>query len=372
MELFNDNERIVRIYTIRRVPQSGGARFSRNRHHFLIPDATYIQAASGCFEGLGLAERHAMMPSALLFSQIAVMLPKMNEPLENLQAVASFYQGYGGRKLYGSETLVPYPVVMMMRKYCAYGRTSKLFYEGMLCDADLVYEGNGRVHLRGDYDWTALVSNYVNFYMDACPFPYIVTHTPKGAEYPAGYRTVQRFGGFTAERLTSVPDAQHRKTHRALPYQEYSRTALEPMQAAGDFVYGLCHVGYPTYDAAARETIFSLVGNFQGALMQIAPYYGEGQEPDYADCWRPTAGLNPYSMLAQEILQKVADAVSAFGQAVADVPEDEEHRFAVSDLENALPLWYRACGLYMLFLDAERFTGTPKYIPRQLSQCRGA
>jgi hypothetical protein len=369
MEIFTDEERIARIYTIRHTPYPEGGKWSRNRHDFLLPNASLMQSVAGCFEPLGLAERHAMLPQVILVSQVALMVPKDTEALENLSAVCSYYQGYGGRIVEAGALVAPFPIVLQLRKMCAYGRSSRLFYEGMLTPSDLKFDDAPRVHLSGSYDWVGLVSSYFNTYMQQCPYPYITLTTPQGANYPSGYRNVLSFAGATAERLTSIPDAQSRKTYKAIPYMIEAQSALAQMQEVGGFADNLAHAGYPYWSEDQRANLLSLVGNFGSTLLEISQYYNEGIKPGDAACWRPTSGLNPFSVRAQATLQHVMNAVAAFGQAVSSLPFQDDYGIAATDFAGALPIFWRACGLYMLFLDDERFTGTPNYIPRGLSQC---
>lgn len=372
MEIFTDDERIAKVYSVRHTPYVSGPRYSRNRHHFLISDATMLGAVQGCFEPIGVAEQHALMPQARIEMMVAIMLPKPTEPLENLSAICSFSQKSGGRIFVEGRPLAEWPIMLQLRKYCTYGRTSRLFYEGALADTDLVYDDAPRVHLNGTYDWTGMLSSWFNSYMLQCPLPYIAPSFPGGVEYPTGYRQVVSFGGVTAEKLTSIPGAQKRKTHRALPYQAIAQAVLEDIQIAGALAHGLAHGGYPTFSQEARQNVLSMVANVGSKLHDISDYYSDGVQPDDADCWRPSSGLNPFSLRAAQTLQICANTLATFSQSVASLPENEDGEIAALDLEGALPQYWRAIGLYMLFLDDERFTGTPRYIPRELSTCRVA
>ncbi len=369
MGLLGDNERVMRTYSLRSTSGGAGGLITRMRyyHKLEVPQQVYLH--SQLWDSLQLAERHISLSTTEILGSVSLVVSSGNDPLNEFGAFTSFNGGIGGRHVDYEGAAAAYPVVMRMRKFPEYGRSSSMFFQGVLRELDIIRDREGRVYLRADYDDIGLSDSYFNFFAFQGGLLPIIPDTQPNAQYPYGYRLIKKYGGEDAIRLTSIPDAQNRKTHKAQGYQALANGLLNAMVFAGRKFREFILTGADFISGAADKELEARIAPFFGAFEQLQNYYTKGVELDDADCWRPTSGHNPHSLYAAGILQKMKERGDAATQQYQQYQRYSEGELSMEDVKSTEEQFSAIAGMFMLYLDNERFTGTPRYIPRGLSKC---
>src|SRR5690606_528557 len=129
----------------------------------------------------------------------------------------------------------------VMRKMATHGRSGRYFFVGALKKRDVNIDDQGRVYLRGGWAPPQLQYQYFNSYMQRGPCkPHLVRSWP-GNAIPMRARRILKYGNVSAMRLTSIPDAQNRKTFIGCPYRKKCHDWIIRLQEVGLDFFRLCY-----------------------------------------------------------------------------------------------------------------------------------
>lgn len=370
MQPFVEGTSALRTYSVKHITAHNPPRYSVNRFDWLNVGGS-VGFIPMCHEFLALSEQHILAPQVKKLFLVTMELTEQNDPIEDdFTAVATFGHGVGGRVTVPGDALVLYPVIMELRKYPTTGKAGKLFYEGMLYESEVNRQPDGQVFLRGGYDVGSLMWNYFNSFIDEAPMMQILVSFDRFTRQPIGWREITSYGGFEAKLLTSIPQAQRRKTFKARPYQAAAQALAQVLADFGIMFFQAAHFSGERVSPEKMADVKDALARLLSGIVGIQEYYTEGIKEDYADCWRPTSGLDPDTRRAEQILSKLEKQVTALRKSILDLPPDEDGTFAASDFAGLEPQNGIIAGRYVRFMELERFTGTPKYIPALLSMCR--
>lgn len=369
MGILGDDQRIMRTYSLRSTSGGVSGEVTRMRYHHLLQTPEQVYLHNQLWDNLQLAERHISLGTTEVLGSVSLVISANNDPLNDFGAFTSFNGGLGGRHIDYEGQAAVYPVVMRMRKFPEYGKCSSMFWRGVLRELDINRDAEGRVYLHGDYDDAGLSHAYFNTFAFSGGVLPVIPDTLPGAQFPHAYRMIKNYGGEDAIRLTTVPDAQNRKTHKAQGYQSLANGLLNAIILAGREFRVLISSGADFISGAADHELENRITPFFGAFAALEEYYTIGVELDDADCWRPSSGLNPYSLYARSILQRMKERGDAAILQYQQYQRFSEGELSMEDVTATEEQFSALCGMFMLYLDRERFTGTPRYIPRGLSKC---
>lgn len=357
--LISDTDSVGRVYSFKRFGPEGDVETYCNRQDFLVTSGATPGDKYLMFQAMAVAEQHLLHSEVALEFRVEVPLTAANIPGLNFQATAHFYRIYGGRWDSHLSPAAPYPVVLNLRKYPTHGRTGKAFFAGALREMDIRRDEDGRVWLKPGHDTANLAHDFYHAKMFESPFVPVLSTHDWGSFQPREVRLIERFGGFTAQRITSVPDAQQRKTYLAFPYRQQCHDFAPILHDAGAMYRHLC------YDVG-EEVEIDLLVNFlvmwapvKNSLMSISEYYTEGVKLSLAPQWRPMAGFNPHTLEAQNIIEQMKIVEDKFIEELKELMSSYPDGVPQTDLQSLERRTWQLAGMYALFFERERFTGTP-------------
>lgn len=357
--LLTPGKNILRVQTVKRMYHGLGYEMWSNRHDFYFEGDWQEHYSRAVLEKVALAERHMLMPQAELLFQVGYWFSPLNFEGSAFKAVATFNRAPGGRHIDFGDTPVEWPLALLMKVYPEYGRSGRLMFRGWLRERDVRRSDAAGAQLRGDYDESQLSMNYFRAFMRESPYPAVISDFGTNSRYPTGCRMVKTWGAAAAVRLSSVEDAQRRKTVKATPYRQDAHNMADSVAMAGQiFSEILSYDGARIMFERVRQ-LLDLIRPVGLAANNLRDYWEEGIEAAIAPCWRPTAGKDPEAIYGRAALQDLINSAGQLTAMLADITPDDENYVDRQQLFELFPLMERAAAQYVLVMNRVRFTGTP-------------
>ena len=360
---------ILRVQTVKRMYHDGNYEMWSNRHDFYYTGDFQPHYARAVLEKVALAERHMLMPQVELLFQVGYWFSPLNFEGAAFQAVANFHRAPGGRHIDFGDTPVEWPLALLMKVFPEHGKSGKLMFRGWLRERDIRRSEAAGAQLRGDYDESQLSMSYFRAFMRESPYPAVISDFSTMSRYPTGCRFVSTWGAAAAVRLSSVEDAQRRKTFKATPYRQDAHNLSDTLTLAGQiFSEILLYDGLRIPFERVKQLI-DLIRPVGLAANNLRDYWEEGIEAAIAPCWRPTAGQDPEQIYGRAALQ---DLINSLGQLIAmlsQIQPDDEERVDREQVQELFPLMEKAAAQYVLMMNRVRFTGTPIPHPNIAGTC---
>jgi hypothetical protein len=277
----------------------------------------------------------------------------------SFDAYAEFNTVTGAMGGWNVSPAVKYPIMTTIRKYCESGRGGRYMFVGAMREIDVNYAPDGRVYLKGLWSPPQLQRNYFNNFMLNGVFkPYVAPSYP-GNSIPDWARKIRGFGNINVLRITTLPDAQDRKTIIATPFRKKCHDWVLTLAIMGTEYKALCFnrgVNVPKTQIISFRTLLQNCGiGWAG----ITDYYTTGLSSSIAPEWRPTAGLDPYFSESQELGQKLRDVIEEFASEIEDMLNTPGTTVPSIVLQESERRTWQMAGIYALFFERERFPGTP-------------
>lgn len=357
--ILSTSQHILRVQTVKRMYHDGNYEMWTNRHDFLFEGDFQEHYSRAVLEKVALAELHMLMPQVETLFQVGYWFSALNFEGAAFKAVANFHRQSGGRHIEFGDTPVEWPLALMMKVFPEYGRAGKLMFRGWLRERDVRRSEAAGAQLRGDYDESQLSMNYFRAFMRESPYPSVVCDFPANGRYPVGARLVKTWGAASAVRLSSVEDAQRRKTFKATPYRQDAHNLADTLTLAGQ-IYSevLLYDGLRIPFERVRQLV-DVVRPVQTVANNLVEYWEEGIEEAIAPCWRPTAGKDPEQIYGRAALDDMINSLAQLVGMLSEIQPDDEDRVDRREVNDLFPLMEKAAAQYVLMMNRTRFTGTP-------------
>lgn len=350
---------VQRAYSFKRFASGGKVQTFCNRQDFLGAGEESEGNLYLMLEAFRVAEQHLLHNEVEMNFRVAIPLTVANMPGLQFKAYAEFFLMRGGLQDYHLSPAAPFPVVLNVRKYPTHGRTGKMYYAGALREMDIRRDERGRVYLRPGHDPANLQHDFFHAKMFESPLLPVISTSVGGSFQPVSVRAVEKFGGFTAQRLTSIPDAQQRKTYVAFPYRAMCHDLAPLLQVAGNYWWWLAHERGAEVNTLEVSNFFGVLAPVVQQIEQVMEYYDEGTELSLAPNWRPSAGLNPYTMAAQDLINRMVEVSSKFTEEIQDLISIYPETVPQHEIQKLERRTWQLAGMYALYFERERFTGVP-------------
>lgn len=362
-------QNILRVQTVKRMYHDGNWEMFSNRHDFLFAGDFQEHYARAVCEKVALAELHMMMPQVETLFQVAYWFSAVNFEGGAFKAVANFHRQAGGRHIDPGDTPVEWPLALLMKVFPEHGKSGRLMFRGWLRERDVRRSEAAGAQLRGDYDASELSIQYFRAFMRESPYPSVICDFTPASRFPYGARLVENWGVAAAIRLSSIEDAQRRKTFRATPYRQDAHNIADKLTLAGQFFSEILIYDGLRIPFIKIEQLMELLRPVGIEANNLREYWEKGIEAAIAPCWRPTAGQDPEQQLGRAALQ---DMITSTGQLLAmlsQIQPDEEERVDRQQVVELLPLMEKIAAQYVLLMNRVRFTGTPIPHPNIAGTC---
>lgn len=360
---------ILRVHTLKRLNLQGRYEVFQNRHDFLYAGDFNEFYAQQTIDRVALAEQHLLMPEVEILFQVGYWFSPFNVEGSSMKAAALFRRQNGGRTIDAGDTVVEFPLALLMRRMTASGRAGRLMFRGMLRERDLRRDTNGHYGLKGDYEGSGVTMTFFNSFMRETPYPAVVCDFAGESLYPTGARVIQSWEASQATRLSSVAQAQLRKTMQGASYRQQAHDLADKVTLAGQFFSEVLLFGGEDIPFAAVEQLIELLRAVGIAAQAIQEYWKSGLDENFAPCWRPGAGLDPYSLDGRNSLEKMVSILAQLLGELAQLEPGELGTVPRDQVQRLYPLMERAAVSYALMLERVRFTGTPIPHPNVAGAC---
>lgn len=256
------------------------------------------------------------------------------------------------------DAILPFEYALLYTKETDIGKGSRMAYRRTLARSEVVpYRGDSWA-IGGDHPFGLFHTDLVLYWLNNTPLQYAIFHRENELSCPTEARAVNRVKMGTLTKFQSIEDAQARKTFRAKPYRERWELHLDVAFADIKHVWALV-LAHP--DGMLKDDVQDLstmAGMLKGTFEYLLDYWSEGIKPVFMANWRPTAGLDPLSMIVQAICGDAVGGIDELAQLIEDIYAYPEERVP---LEAVRP-FITAYTWYVLILErmgAMRWTGTP-------------
>ena len=360
---------ILRVHTVKRIERLGRFEVYQNRKDFLFTGEFSEFYAAQVADRCALAEQHLLMPEVEIMFQAAYWFSPFNPEGGAMKCQTLYRRQRGGRNIDAGDVVVDWPMMLKIGRYPEYGRAGHLMYRGALRDRDLTTDVSGNVGLGGAYNTVGLAMAYYRAFMKETVYPAVICGFPGGAPWPVTVRVIEDWGAEKASRLTSVAQAQSRKTLVATSYRYQAYDLGDKLTSAGEFFANIGLYAPPDVDFAVVEQLKELFRQLGIDSQALLEYWKSGLDLNIAPCWRPTAGLDPYSLLGRESLSKMVLTIAQIVQALSALEPGELGTVPKEQITSIFPLAMSLAPSYALMLERTRFTGTPIPHPNAPGMC---
>lgn len=264
----------------------------------------------------------------------------------------------GSRPLVPGDTPLSWEWGLRVARNTRQGRGARFVYRGALARSECVTGSNGIVALKSGYPLGQNRTQYYFAKLNECIFKHSVFNRASELQYPLTYRRVLSFEIGGTIKLQSQTDAQLRKTGVALQYKAIAESAIQKAFLAAYHVQqDYFYYGTDIPNGAARNWI-PLVADLLGTLVSLDEYWKSGQDPAFAQQWRPTSALDGNLHIAYGYYAQALAGAQAWVQSVSAQTADPGQSIEgdnVNDIVDELAMIVFNTQRIMV----SRFTGTP-------------
>lgn len=349
----------IEIFSVHSANIDGVFTIWLNLYPFTADAGFSVPAARAVLENVAVGEQHIALPHVKLETFVALPQSLTSGINTTMQCFSYPKQVQGGNALaFGSEPL-PFEYVLSVRKLSLYGRTGKQYFRQVLQTKDVDFGNDGGVYLKPDPLTNYLGVAYLDAYLRDTPWTPVIATRNEITNQIEATREVIGYRASSVVKLRSIKAAQGRKTVLALPFKYLAFaqvTNLNSLDVQFDFIANKWLADVP------RDAVLGLVMLIymcQADNIATLKYWTDGIKPAPAPFWRPTAGLDPYSMDAHAACMNLHSCAEMLINSLGEVLENNGDTIPAIELQALQFRVWQMVTSWVWMLHKERWTGTP-------------